>query len=333
MKGAEASLELAWREAFGHSSSVAMRLLQEGVEVDHVLVPVFACNGIYVQFGATFILRPSMPVLCMVSKVLDLSDADENKIAAHFLRKHIEVSQSHPMPTVPPGSQAHLRMELSYTEYWWKVLDKETVERGVGVFARPGLAMGVQVSEGFTHMARALNALAKRPDARAVTVFPLCVHAPTTSRKSDTRSDPKEFWYSLVFPNLDLDGFKTGIPDRQENKLYQDYVSAVEAAVGSVHAAGVAHLDLYPSNVFHRVRNGSVEVKIIDWDGSHLLGESFCGQHRRINSGTVITAAHDTFYIDALKKRGTEDIWKRLEVGNSKAEMDTAFFELLEMED
>eukprot|EP00961_Rhodomonas_salina_P246713 3332948-Rhodomonas_salina.1 len=62
LKGAEASLELAWREAFGHSSSVTMRLLQEGVEVDHVLVPVFACNCIYVQFGATFILRPSMPV-------------------------------------------------------------------------------------------------------------------------------------------------------------------------------------------------------------------------------------------------------------------------------
>eukprot|EP00961_Rhodomonas_salina_P225382 3047382-Rhodomonas_salina.1 len=74
----------------------------------------------------------------------------------------------------------------------------------------------------------------------------------------------------LVYPNMILEGFAVGVP-HHGTETFEAYLRAVEKAVDAVHAAGVVHLDLYVSNIMHRVQDGTIEIKIIDWDAAHLI--------------------------------------------------------------
>ena len=82
---------------------------------------------------------------------------------------------------------------------------------------------------------------------------------------------------SLVFEDLTRkeDGaYSVGLPDKIE--LWDQWMSSVEAAVKGMHAAGVVHVDLYPSNIMWRKSpdaSGGVEIKLIDFDVAHLKDE------------------------------------------------------------
>ncbi len=134
-----------------------------------------------------------------------------------------------------------------------------------------------------------------------------------------------------------LEGFAVGVPDHDTGTL-EAYCQAIEKAVNVVHTAGVVHLDLYVSNIMHQVQNGTIEIKIIDWDAAHLIGEppgsdrvkaALRGHHYW--GATVVGVEHDKEYVAALRKEGTAQIWQRLVVGNSKSDLDKAFFELLNL--
>ena len=48
---------------------------------------------------------------------------------------------------------------------------------------------------------------------------------------------------------------------------------AIQATVKRIHAAGVLHLDLYPSNIMWSKVGAEFSVVIIDWDSAHFIGE------------------------------------------------------------
>lgn len=191
-------------------------------------------------------------------------------------------------------------------------------------------------------MIRCLNRLYADETARTVVVFPLCIisgGAKAVEEGDDTVQErTRECTFPLlVYPNMVLEGFAVGVP-HHDTETFEAYLRAVEKAVDVVHAAGVVHLDLYVSNIMHRVQNGTIEIKIIDWDAAHLIGEP-PGSDRvkaalrghRNRGATVVGVQHDREYVEALRKEGTAQIWQRLAVGNSKSDLDDAFFELLNL--
>lgn len=327
IKGGEHSLAGAKREVSVYGSTVSMDQRASGIAAKDIIVPEVVYNGQSMQFCATFMLETALPVFMTVSKQFDLDDPDDNREAGRFWMKFLEASKDIPVAAESPDRD--LRLELCCAEYWIKTLSEEVLSHGLGLFAPTG-AYEHRVAAGLEHMIRPLNALYRHPPARQVTVFPLCVISPGSNESTGgVRSS-----VSLVYPDISKDGFQVGVPDHCSNTFLQ-YVTAVEEAVKAVHEAGVVHMDLYVSNIMHRVRaDGAVEIKFVDWDVAHLIGERICDQVLQARRGghdrpeAEAGPKADLNLVAALRKDGTKEIWQQLAVGSTKQAMDIAFFNL-----
>eukprot|EP01036_Dinobryon_divergens_P025263 gene25263-33792_t len=71
----DAPAEEGIRQGASAASNVALFQLQYGVRVDDIVIPVIGSNGYLMQFAAVVMLKPSFPMLVMLSPVLlDLTD-------------------------------------------------------------------------------------------------------------------------------------------------------------------------------------------------------------------------------------------------------------------
>jgi serine/threonine protein kinase len=78
----------------------------------------------------------------------------------------------------------------------------------------------------------------------------------------------------LVFHDWTKHDFRIGCPHRSEQSgLFYKFKAELYRVVGLMHSAGVLHCDLYFSNIMWREHKGRVEIKLIDFDCSHLLSE------------------------------------------------------------
>lgn len=68
----------ALRQAVATATNVALGMLEQGVPVNDIAVPVIGSNGYLFQFAIVYILYPSFPVTMMISSVLDATD--DNKL-------------------------------------------------------------------------------------------------------------------------------------------------------------------------------------------------------------------------------------------------------------
>mmetsp|Transcript_17988 Transcript_17988/g.36259 ORF Transcript_17988/g.36259 Transcript_17988/m.36259 type:complete len:393 (+) Transcript_17988:394-1572(+) len=330
IKGAERSLAFALRQAALYGSGVAMRQLADGVAASEICVPVAATNGWFMQFGATYVLAPSLPVFLPVSKAFDLMDAEDNKQAMLYFDRFRAIGGTEPVCNVDVAGPNEMVLDLDQ-KFWAKRLTPEVLNRGLGLFSRSD-ATDIRVAEGLAHMIPCLNALYEHDVARQVVVFPVCVISAGVQEVA-TAADLE---WLLVYPDMTAQGFRVGIPDH-DSDIFEAYVRAVENAVDAVHAAGVVHLDLYVSNIMHRITNDNVEIRIVDWDAAHLIGARPGSAHVEANlrgghprKRTVVSEQHDRDYVAALWKTGNPSIWARMAVGSPKSEMDKAFFELLD---
>ena len=110
-----------------------------------------------------------------------------------------------------------------------------------------------------------------------------------------------------------------------------------------MHIAGVVHGDLYFSNVMWRERNGRVEIKLIDFDCSHLLSENdfvpqvrmrfeayffkLCGKDAGVNYIVEFNKEHDYKFVSIVELKVTElnaCHWHEL-ASNNKLQIDSAF--------
>ncbi len=112
------------------------------------------------------------------------------------------------------------------------------------------------------HLFKIFSRLHKDPVCKSYVVFPLCVR--------EYEDNPKET--EILFPNLIQYGYKIGLP-RDANQR-QQYLSELRKAVVAFHNVGVAHIDLYLSNIMWKVKeDGNFSLKVIDWDVAHFLEE------------------------------------------------------------
>lgn len=328
-KGREASVDVAMRQGAMYATTAAMQLLVAGVNADDIVVPVFGYNGGQIQFGATFLLRPSFPVFLVVSKVLDLSDSKDNLVARAYLKRAKRVAQS---SLDGDRLMQKMSMTLAVDIYHSKVLDEQTLARGLGLFSPPASDYERQVSVGLSHMMTVLTVLYEHAEARNVVVFPLAVRSPD----DDADGKTAETSYRLVYPDMTLQGFRIGTPPHTDTAKFNAFLLAVRSGLKSIHNAGVVHLDLYPSNIMWKeTEGGEFAIQFIDWDVAHLLAERHLvpgiekahrGGHNRAK--TVLSTEFDVGFLDALETSTVSEFGSAL-AGNDKISMDDAFFAML----
>jgi serine/threonine protein kinase len=77
----------------------------------------------------------------------------------------------------------------------------------------------------------------------------------------------------LVFNNLFREGFVMGVPIDQGP--YDTFCNALSALIRRIHARGVIHVDLYPSNILWLREDREIKIRVIDWDAATFLGQTY----------------------------------------------------------
>ena len=84
------------RQGAASASNVALCQFQHGVNVEDIVVPIIGSNGYLMQFAAVIMLKPSFPILVMLSSVLDLTD-NKMLLEAARLLCCVRILTSHPL--------------------------------------------------------------------------------------------------------------------------------------------------------------------------------------------------------------------------------------------
>ena len=263
-KGTGHTTTAAIRQAYAESTNVANALRCQGVRWDSVRVPVWATNGVTMQFGVTRLLDPGMPYFTNLSKALDLTDATDCQEAAEILCLLDVVCQEPLHSLVPKSANEGPWTILNTGQYHLKPLDTFFAARD-------------DLDVSLTHFMRLMQKL-RDSDAKDDVVAPVTVLTKTAQTPA-----------SLVFENLAAAHYQIGLPAEEE--LAVAYMEAVTKAVNRIHHAGVVHMDLYPSNIMFRVienptgvPSAAIDIKIIDWDAAHCINDRFYEPVRTILS-------------------------------------------------
>jgi hypothetical protein len=175
-------------------------------------------------------------------------------------------------------------------------------------------------NQSLLHMAKVLERLHDCP----------CAVLPITLRHAGSRAQQ-----GLVFPRLQ--GYSMGLTG--DLAFNARLVDAIAAALAAIHARGVVHMDFYLSNVMWRVAaDGTVDVRVIDWDVARLEGETLPkaildrlkrSPRYRLHRRDEAVCAYDTFFIDAIRHALEDGSWRSLDA-RDKGELDGAFRDLCE---
>lgn len=271
-KWSAASCLEALPQALVSGQSIAVGLLMHGVSAEDVVVPVDVATGKSVQFAAVFIAGGRIPLPAITSEEIDVScvagaaRADQYYRATAAHRRHLASLLEQADPSRAPADgvdvvnipRALYCKENGVTHRMFQSDDK-TFAHVMRVFSRlhdAGLRDNVCLPLGFCRIERAVEQAG-------------AAGSPTVSVDRSTPVSCTTL--DLVFPNLvevPPEGadppFNLFAPSDWETA--KRFVSALEAVVSRIHAAGVVHGDLYLSNVAWRCRRDVVQDKVLDLD-------------------------------------------------------------------
>jgi len=238
----------AIRQGVGTATNVALGLVEQGVPVNDIAVPVIGSNGYLFQFAIVYLLYPSFPVTMMISSVLDATDDNMLLEIARLMSCIHAMLKKQPITVQSP---IHPLKQIAYSSRYYHAKSLEDF------FCSKGNAQN-----SLLYLFKVFSRLHKNPACKLYVVFPLCVR--------EYEDNPKET--EILFPNLEQYGYKIGLP-RDANQR-QQYLSELRKAMVAFHNVGVAHIDLYLSNIMWKVKeDGNFSLKVIDWDVAHFLEE------------------------------------------------------------
>ena len=337
-KGAEGSILAAIVEAASTGTNFAMGLYTKGFDVSDVVIPIVATTGLCMVFGAVVLLERSFPTYIPLSKRLDVSDPYESKVVAAFLVK----SQSHCKTlcdmSVNLTVRSNVCMVLDGSKYFIKTISDRTYRRGLGLFDAQCNFHDIQI--GVIHMVKVLNKLFATVSTRDVPEYPLSIRTPDKCDHIDNEQ------YCLIYRDLKSLGYKTGCPNRVEDPIiFEKYVVRLKEIVHALyHDAGVIHGDLYASNIMWKhTDDGTVNIKIVDWDAAHCKEELDFSEAARISleayfkctsRSVIFDESHDLLFVSVFDKELTEQnkhLWLSMATGDKK-EIDVAFYDLFREE-
>lgn len=238
---------VALRQAVSEGTNVGWAQLRSGVKWSDVYVPLIGGNGYLIQFAVLVFLKPGFPYSFMLSKVLDLTDQRDRLVAA-----------------------GHLSMIFAYNDEQLQatghtLAEDEFAETQMGLFEnlyhlkreKEFFCCKRDVDDSLLHLFSVMSAVFTDEICRQNVLFPLCIRQATKA-------------FDLVF--LKLTKYKIGLP--ASLPLRKKLLASVKEVLVRIHNCGVAHLDLYPSNIMWKEEDdGAVHVMIIDWDSAHFVHE------------------------------------------------------------
>ena len=245
-------------QAFASGSNLALRQKHLGLDSSQIAVPLVMTNGHLFSF-ATASLLDFMPVLHVVTDVLDANDPSDLKVIALMLSK-IKVFVKSRAQKIEQCLQQRgaVVAEVPATTFmfdWDKffVKEKEKIYNRFEPLDSENEALPLlwDVYEALAGVEGAEKALGYC-DLQLVGFPSQCC---------------------LVFHNLLGRGYRMGVPE--DDGDYRLFLDALEALVHQVHACGVIHADLYPSNIMWAKVDGAVRIRIVDWDAATFAGQPF----------------------------------------------------------
>ena len=121
-----------------YGSHIAINLLNRGVLREQVIVPSCKFTGTLIQFGATVVLQPSFTVYLSTSKVLDISDSCERRLAIAYVQKaKTGINKLHSGIFTTPEKCITL-MQLDESAYYIKRITDLVSQRGFQLFSEEG---------------------------------------------------------------------------------------------------------------------------------------------------------------------------------------------------
>jgi hypothetical protein len=233
----------ALTQAFSQACNASLAMVRLGVCSKDVRIPLVSSNGREIMFADVVLLEPAFPMLVPLTKVLDLCDPTDRDSAARWLCRLQSFSVALRATNDP---QPALHTGISPDTYHFKLLDDVFWTR-------------LTLDASLRHLFTRLNHLWTSPDTHRYVLPPLTIRTKKRRRQG-----------ALVFRNLSQ--HRIGLPSGSKAER-QSLVAEIRNAIEACHSAGVVHLDFYPSNVMWLCKDGVYDVKIIDWDACHLIGE------------------------------------------------------------
>ena len=245
LKDSEASPVTQIGQAYSEGCNVILDHLARGLDRSSAAVPLVLTNGTLYQFGWVTLLEPSLPVLHMTSSIMDMS-CNVDVIAKHLCQVKMFCRQQ--SKKIQSLSQSRIPVHIQIDQ------DKYYLKKFKDVFNRDNC----DVIHTLGYQWKIFEALKDIPQV---------VH-PVGMAKLKFDDDDQDV---LISP-FQRD-FKMGVPS--DARLVQLFLTALKHALDRIHAAGVVHVDLYPSNVLWKLQGDEMLIRIIDWDAATFLGEDF----------------------------------------------------------
>jgi serine/threonine protein kinase len=134
------------------------------------------------------------------------------------------------------------------------------------------------------------------PNCRDYIVYPICIRDENEAAQ-------------IVFQNLEIDGYRIGVPGSEQLQVL--FAVNLKAVVAAIHAAGLVHMDLHPSNIMWKEEGGAVKIKIIDWDSVQLIGQPHSQAifDRLVKPGSQATVDWDLLHLNVI----LDNLWWREE--------------------
>ena len=274
----------ALTQAFAQACNAGLATIREGVDAKDVRISIISSNGREIVFADVAMLEPAFPYLIPLTKILDLCDDNDRAIASQWLYRVKEFAKG---VTAVSESRPNLQTSISVTKYHLKPLSQVFQSR-------------CTLDASLRHMFHGLNRLWKNEHTRKYVLFPITIR---TGKRGQG---------ALVFENLVR--YRIGLPATSDER--KSLLVEIRNAIEACHSAGVVHLDFYPSNIMWMpCADGSFDVKIIDWDACHLVGEELLEetknrlhQRNRLPSDLRANTSLDLDYLSILQDNSDEVI-------------------------
>ncbi len=244
-------------QAFASGANLALSQVRVGLESSEVAVPLLMTNGHLYQFGMATLLD-YIPVLHLLTNVLDASDPSAIDKIAKFLAlfrnfmktQAMKLLLAQELPVFKDSESTHFSFDKS--KYHLKSSSRIFNRFSPIAVERQALPLLWDVFDALAGLDEVMK--------------PLGYGELKGIEESGEGG-------CLVFYNLCREGFVMGVPFDEEP--YNTFCKALNILIRKIHARGVIHVDLYPSNILWLCEDGKIKIRVIDWDAATFKGETY----------------------------------------------------------
>eukprot|EP01031_Cornospumella_fuschlensis_P027769 gene27769-33538_t len=325
-KGSEASVNAATPQAFQLCADSALHMCHKGLSVEHCVVPGVVLAGDHVEIVAVHLIPHSFPCLVSLSRCIHLSERWELSawIVAlrEFALQSLSFIRNHQQDQL--RSVENYRILLSCQLFFKPVLSKakpkqDDVVGDTDVDASSRRSRLRIILAAYERLQRLQET---HSNGCEHVLFPVGVMSfPTLHTYSEAvykllkARCQKFFLYSernfqhvplLVYQLLDE---KSWTNTEKPPKEYRDqYVIALREVVDLLNEAGVAHMDLRPSNIMWRIDDSGriLEIRVIDFEdvcffGTYIDFADILSEDRRYPVAPVVSGDQKARKVMACK--------------------------------